>query len=134
MIDPSSIIAEARRWIGTPYHHQGRLLGVGVDCVGLVVGVGLALGLPVFDRTDYARVEEGGLEAVFDEQLDLADGLQPGRVMLIKLPGQRWPRHCGIVSDIGMIHVWEVPGRCVEHRISASWVARVVRCYRFKGD
>lgn len=26
------VIAEALTWLGTPYHHHGRLKGVGVDC------------------------------------------------------------------------------------------------------
>ena len=29
----------ARGWIGTPYHHQASLKGVGTDCLGLVRGV-----------------------------------------------------------------------------------------------
>ena len=29
----------ARTWIGTPYHHQACLKGVGVDCVGLIRGI-----------------------------------------------------------------------------------------------
>lgn len=29
----------ARTWIGTPYHHQACLKGIGVDCVGLIRGV-----------------------------------------------------------------------------------------------
>ena len=33
------IVAEARRWIGTPYQHQASLFGVGCDCLGLVRGV-----------------------------------------------------------------------------------------------
>ena len=33
------IIAEARAWIGTPYHHQAAVKGVGCDCLGLVRGV-----------------------------------------------------------------------------------------------
>lgn len=33
------IIVEARSWIGTPYHHQAALKGVGCDCLGLVRGV-----------------------------------------------------------------------------------------------
>lgn len=33
------IVAEARRWTGTPYHHQASLRGVGTDCLGLVRGV-----------------------------------------------------------------------------------------------
>jgi len=31
-----SILEEARSWIGTPYHHKGRVKGVGVDCGGLI--------------------------------------------------------------------------------------------------
>lgn len=27
-----AVITEARTWLGTPYHHHGRLKGVGVDC------------------------------------------------------------------------------------------------------
>ncbi len=33
------IVAETRRWIGTPYRHQASLQGVGCDCLGLVRGV-----------------------------------------------------------------------------------------------
>lgn len=32
-------IAEARRWLGTPYHHGAAVLGAGVDCGGLLVAV-----------------------------------------------------------------------------------------------
>ena len=34
-----TLVAEARRWIGTPYQHQASLLGIGCDCLGLVRGV-----------------------------------------------------------------------------------------------
>jgi cell wall-associated NlpC family hydrolase len=33
------IVALAREWLGTPYHHQASLKGVGTDCVGLVRGI-----------------------------------------------------------------------------------------------
>jgi NlpC/P60 family putative phage cell wall peptidase len=33
------IVDVARTWIGTPYHHQASLKGVGTDCFGLVRGV-----------------------------------------------------------------------------------------------
>jgi NlpC/P60 family putative phage cell wall peptidase len=33
------ILIEARKWIGTPYHHKGRVLGAGVDCGGLIYEV-----------------------------------------------------------------------------------------------
>ena len=32
-------LAEARRWIGTPYQHQASVLGAGCDCLGVLRGV-----------------------------------------------------------------------------------------------
>ena len=32
MLDREGVCAIARSWIGTPYHHMGRVKGVGVDC------------------------------------------------------------------------------------------------------
>ena len=34
-----AIVAAARRYVGTPYHHQAALAGAGCDCLGLVRGV-----------------------------------------------------------------------------------------------
>ena len=39
------IIAEARSWLRTPYHHHGRVRGVGVDCAMLPAEVYAAVGL-----------------------------------------------------------------------------------------
>src|SRR5690348_760942 len=48
------IVAEARRWLGTPYHHAGDVLGVGVDCAMLVVRVFVDAGIiPAFDPRPY---------------------------------------------------------------------------------
>ena len=48
------VYTEARKWIGTPYLHQGRTKH-GIDCVGLIQKVGDALGVPYVDRNDYGR-------------------------------------------------------------------------------
>jgi cell wall-associated NlpC family hydrolase len=42
---PHPIVTQARGWIGTPFHHQARLKGIGCDCLGLCVGVALELEL-----------------------------------------------------------------------------------------
>ena len=49
------IVAEARTWVGTPYHHQGRLRGSRVDCVGLILGVGRALSILDISPEDWKR-------------------------------------------------------------------------------
>jgi len=38
-VDPERVIASARSWLGTPYHDQASLKGVGCDCLGLARGV-----------------------------------------------------------------------------------------------
>jgi cell wall-associated NlpC family hydrolase len=49
-ITTQQIMEQARTWLGTKYHHQGRLKksergGGGVDCLGLVIGVIDELGM-----------------------------------------------------------------------------------------
>jgi cell wall-associated NlpC family hydrolase len=39
------VVAEAQKWLGTPYHHMGAVRGAGVDCGQLLVEVYSALGL-----------------------------------------------------------------------------------------
>jgi cell wall-associated NlpC family hydrolase len=45
MLDRQHIVDTARGWLGVPYRHQGRRKDKGVDCVGLIIGVGAELGL-----------------------------------------------------------------------------------------
>jgi len=131
------IVAEARRWLGTPFHHQGRLLGAGVDCVGVVIGVGRALGLTQFDTTDYGRLP------VPDRMLgQLSANLVPVAVGEIGLGDILWmridrdPQHLAIVSGVAprqIVHAYEGVGRCVEHGLDGKWQRRVVRAWRFAG-
>ena len=102
------IIAEARAWIGTPYRHQGSLMGVGCDCLGLVRGVWRALNgaepevTPAY-TPDWA--EASGAEALAEAarrhlvELDDAHAFAPGDVLLFRyrrpLSGQaRRDRDC----------------------------------------
>lgn len=44
MTDPTSpkraaVVAEAQEWIGTPFHHAGRVKGGGVDCLMLLAEI-----------------------------------------------------------------------------------------------
>lgn len=34
-----AVVAQARTWLGTPYHHHGRIKGAGVDCAMLLAEV-----------------------------------------------------------------------------------------------
>jgi NlpC/P60 family putative phage cell wall peptidase len=52
----AAIVAEALSWVGTPYHHHGKVKGVGVDCAQILVGVYCDTGIvPPVDPGHYAR-------------------------------------------------------------------------------
>jgi len=126
----SNVVAAARRWLGTPWHHQGRLIGVGVDCGGLVVGVAQSLGLAVADHPPgYARVPDGhSLRRIVEQQCIRIPCSEEGAVALF-----RWdaaPQHLAIVSRLpegwALIHAWAQARRVVEHLWTAEWQDRLV--------
>lgn len=50
----SAVVADARQWCGTPYHHAADVLGVGVDCAMLLTRVFVDAGIvPAFDPRPY---------------------------------------------------------------------------------
>jgi cell wall-associated NlpC family hydrolase len=138
------VVAEARTWLGTPFIHQARLRGVGVDCVGLPIGVARSLGLvaPDFDVTGYPGSPDGksllGLADQHMTRIARAD-MQSGDVIVI-----RWevePQHFGMLGDylhggLSMIHAMgtrDGRGRVIEHRLDKSMLARFVAAYALPG-
>lgn len=131
------ILNAARACIGTPFRHQGRIQGVGLDCAGVVVQVAQTVGCSVLDESGYGPYPANGqLEQALDEQPDLlrvpdlADRL-PGDVLLMRFASE--PQHLAILAEETIIHAYEAVGQCCEHRLSDVWAARIVRVYRFTG-
>jgi len=89
MANRSQIIAAARRWLGTPYHHEARLLGQGVDCAQLLYAVFVEdTGIvPPFDIEHYPsdwmmhRSEERFL-GYLQEHADRVDTPLPGDIVM----------------------------------------------------
>lgn len=129
----ADIIAEARTWIDTPFHHQGRLKGIGVDCAGLIIGIAHALKLSDFDCHDYGREPTNGqMRMLLEEHMDKATMPLPGDALLFAFDVME--QHLGILTDTNtIIHAYEKVGKCVEHRYSDCWVARTRGIYRYRG-
>lgn len=126
-------VTAARGWLGTPFRHQGRLCGHGVDCIGLVAGVARALGLAVEDRADYPRTPDGvSLQAALAVHLVpvAATAARPGDVLLFRI--RRLPQHVGILTEAGtMVHAYAGAGGVVEAALTDWWWRRLVAVYRF---
>ena len=106
----AAVVAEVGTWLGTPYHHHGRVKGVGVDCANLPAAVYEAVGLIPTVRPDYAaqwfehRDEELFLAYVTpyaDEVDEAAAG--PGDLIVWKY-GRTYAHGAIIVAAPAIIH------------------------------
>jgi cell wall-associated NlpC family hydrolase len=115
----SLVVAEARKWIGTPYHCQGDVRGAGVDCGMLIVRVFVDSGLcEPFDPRPYSddwflhRSEERYLGFVFDRCKEV-QAARPGDVIVFRYG--RCYSHGGIVTcpdPLTLVHAYQ-PAMCV---------------------
>lgn len=97
----------ARTWLGTPYHHQACLKGVGVDCLGLMRGIyeemyGVKSPEPINYSPDWGDAD--GNEAMLDaaraylEPVPI-DQLSAGYVVLIRWQKHRVAKHSMIMTS-----------------------------------
>ncbi len=137
----SSIVAEARSWIGTPYRHQGSLKGVGCDCLGLVRGVWRGvIGAEPERAPPYARdwAEASGDEAfarAARAHLVEIDPVQflPGDVLLFRYAPRYPAKHAAIVTELeAMIHAHD-GARVCEVAVAPWWRRRLAFAFRFPG-
>ena len=142
MTTRTEVVQAARAWLDTPFHHQARLKGVGVDCVGLVIGVARELGLiaPDFDVAAYPRTPDGvslmHLVNLHMRPLSDDEDMQPGDVVVVRF--DRDPQHLGILGDyrhggLSIIHAAAMPGRVIETRLMFSRSMQFVAAFALPG-
>lgn len=144
----SDVVSEARSWIGTRYLHQHRHKGHGVDCVGLIIGVGLATeALGTWTPDAWQRHARYGVapnpshmrQAMheFLVPIEVPNG-QVGPDGSIAWLGWRdgLPMHLAIAATAPagyrtIIHALSLAGQVVEHTVSADWLAYVEGWWRY---
>lgn len=138
-VSRADVVAEARRWIGTPFYHQQSLLGHGTDCVGLVRGIWRALigpepePCPVYPKRVDLLDRSILMEHAERHLVRVKGAPQPGDVLVGMFRDADLPHHAMILSAPGrVIHavMWS-PRRVVETGMPAR--AIVAAAYRFPG-
>jgi len=125
----AAVLAEARSWIGTPYHNCADIKGVGVDCGMLLVRVFVDLKLCTpFDPRPYPvdwhlhRSEERYLGFIFDRSAEATEPL-PGDVMVFRYG--RCYSHGGIVTaaaPLRIVHAYYQARTVIEDEVARNAV------------
>jgi len=139
--DADAVVRMARGWIGTPYHHQASVRGIGTDCLGLIRGVWRELyGFEAETAPPYSRdwAEASGQETMLAAALRNLRALPPadlraGDVVVFRLRAGAVAKHAAIVSGAAqMIHAMEgVP--VSEVALSRWWRRRIAGVFAFPG-
>jgi NlpC/P60 family putative phage cell wall peptidase len=135
-------VAEARRWLGTPYVHQAAMCGAGTDCLGLIRGVWRTLygaepeTVPPYtqdwaepgNREELWQAARRWLKEVPRREVAVAD------VLLFRMRTGSIAKHLGLVTAEGpeacFIHAYSGHG-VIESSLSSPWLRRVVAKFEF---
>ena len=137
-LDKTKVIEEALTWLGTPYHHQARVKGVGTDCAQLVAGVAEVVGVlsKGLGITGYSpewhlhNSEEKMLGMLEEFGCTEAESLEPGDIICFKFG--KVCSHLGIyLGQEQFIHARIDQGKVVINSLSGDWLKRHTKTYSF---
>ncbi|HBG99552.1 MAG TPA: peptidase [Rhodobacteraceae bacterium] len=139
MADSARVIAIARSWLGTPYHDQASLSGVGCDCLGLARGIWReVVGAEPFPIPPYSRdwgetgpreVLAEGARAMMIEVPPAEAG--PGALVLFRMKPSAIAKHVGILTGPdSFLHAYERLG-VIEEPLTSSWRRRIAFAFLF---
>jgi cell wall-associated NlpC family hydrolase len=115
---PDDIIAAARAAIGTPFRHQGRIVGRGLDCAGLLAHVARTAGFDPVEVRGYPRRPNGELESALERQpfLTRVSGKpEAGDFLLMRFEDDRHFGHLAICAGDTIIHASAHSRKVCEH-------------------
>jgi cell wall-associated NlpC family hydrolase len=132
------VVAAARSWLGTPFHHGTRQKGVGVDCGNLLVAVYLEAGVlreaPAFEPPPPGwhlhHADERYLRLIARYCQPVRPPWEAGDVLVFR--GRHWPSagHAGLfIGDGLLIHAvqgsgvlaWPLASSLLQATLDSGW-------------
>lgn len=136
MIRAIDVVHEARRWIGTPYVHQGRTRH-GVDCIGFIICVRNACEhwpQALKETRTYDRAPKNGLllEKIMGhcEPLEVPED---GCVVLIRWPLSKEPSHVALHAGGHILHSYQRAKQVIETGYRGMWLRDTHSLWRLPG-
>lgn len=137
----AQVVAEARAWLKTPYHHLASVKGAGVDCAMLVVAVYKAVGLVPADLDPRPYAPDWHLHRGEEKFLGWLQRFgtpverpRPGDVAVWKF-GRTYSHGAIVVDEAGaIVHAYRDAGCVVLGHLQETMLAdRPVRFWQVNG-
>lgn len=135
------IVDAARLWLGTPYHHQASLRGVGCDCLGLVRGVWRNLcgdepeAPPPYSPSWAESLRQETLALAAERHLLplVPADAQPGDVLLFRWREHLPAKHCAILASPDRIIHAHDGAAVAEVAFTPWWRRHLSHAFSFPG-
>lgn len=123
--------------VDTPFKHQGRIIDVGLDCVGLIVCV---YAIQELDRRDYHEVPSPEhakfLRSLLAERFarldaDHVEDAPEGAILAFEFGVRRRLSHLAIRTPVGMVHAIGTRG-VIETPLGEPWQSRFEGAYAWR--
>lgn len=124
----AKVVAAAVSWLGTPYHHMGRIKGAGVDCATLLAMVYSEAGVIAEPELEYYppdwhlhRGEERYTKELEKLAVEKAGPPLPGDIVVWQF-GRTFSHGCIVVDWPNVIHSYLKIGVVRENVEQALWL------------
>ncbi len=141
MSNHQSIVLEARKAIKTPFQKNGRSIGSGLDCFGLVIACAKNLNLKSkaggyiyqYDRYDYSfKNNKDLLFDFFNKHCFKTNDLADGYFLIFKITDTQY--HVAIKASFEMqdtvIHSFFPTMLVVEHSLTNFWKEKIHKIFK----
>lgn len=133
-ISTQLICKQARSYTCTPYKHQGRTPGAGLDCIGLIVASYNAAGVAFDLPTDYSRVPRPALLlknlARYCDIVPVQE-IAAGDILLLKL--RKYPQHLALyVGEGRIVHSYQAARKVIEQDLDPRTIKQIHTVHRIK--
>lgn len=140
MTKRQDIVDIARKWIGTPYHHQESQFQIGCDCLGLLRGVWREVygeenpePMPNYSPSWGDHRVDDPLMMVAEKYFTRRKQMVAGDVLMFRMRPGMAVKHCSIYTGEGtMVHAYS-NHQVREDDFTAWWKKRLVGVFKFKG-
>lgn len=144
MVTRRQVELSARKLIGATWHHQGRSIEKGIDCIGGILFVAQDVGymskelIQEIDVLDYSRTPDTfstlvTLLGVYFNEIPLSQ-VREGDVLAFRMPKEKQTSHVGTVvrgvREYCLIHSLLNRATCEEPL--RRWFGLATHCFRFK--